>query len=130
MLVNRHWQSRRYPIYACLSFAGTGILLMGLVSQFRAFLGASVLLGTALGLAFTLSLFYSLTVPKRRGQGSGTHEAFVGLGGGIGPIVAGGVGSFTGSASAPFYVGFVLVILFALMAASFFRKRDKSNHQL
>ncbi len=130
MLVNRHWQGRRYPIYAALSFAGSGILLMGLVSQFEAFLGASILLGSALGLAYTLSLFYSLTVPKRRGQGSGTHEAFIGLGGGIGPIVAGGVGSFTGSASAPFYVGFVFVILFALAATWSHRKGDNPIREL
>ena len=122
MLASRRWQGKQFPIYVIPILAAVGLLLMALARPFEVFLGAGILIGAALGTAYTLSLFYSLRVPDKKGQGSGVHEALIGLGGGAGPLIAGAAGSLTGDATVPFYAAVGIVALGALVNLFLFRR--------
>ncbi len=123
MLVSRHWQGKQYPIYIVLFLAAAGLLLIALALRFEIFLVAAMLIGSAIGIAFTLSLFYSLSIPAEKGRGSAIHEALIGLGGGVGPLFAGAAGSLTGNASVPFYATIGFVGLCALVNLMLYRRQ-------
>lgn len=122
MLTTRHWHFRFYPIYGALALAGTGLALTGAGNGFAAFAAGQSLLGFAVGVGYSVSLFYSLGLPKTKGKGSAAHEALIGLGNAAGPALGGGAAYLVGNARAPFFAGLAPVIL-AAAAATMIRGR-------
>ena len=67
-------------------------------------------IGALNGLVFYSSLFYALVLRSKVGRRSGIHEAMVGSGAAIGPLLGGWAGSVTGLPWSPFIIGAVIII--------------------
>ena len=107
--------------------AGIGLLLIP-------FTRSMLLIGTILcsvgalsGLVYYSSLFYALALRERSGRRSGIHEAMVGSGAAIGPLLGGWVGSFTGQPWSPFVFGACVLMTAITAEIIFFLKTTKLN---
>ena len=68
-----------------LLIASFAVLL--LVAQFWVILAAQLVFGLAIGLIYYSSLFYSMDVGETKGEHGGVHEAAIGAGIFLGPVV-------------------------------------------
>jgi len=109
MLADRRWHGRFFPFVVCLAACLLTMVLIGTAqSPFAVFAGGACL-GVALGASYTMSLFYSLSVPRIKGRGSGMHEALIGMGYAVGPLFGGLAASVSTSPRAPFVAGACLI---------------------
>ena len=115
MLANRGWHGRTYPFALCLLACLSGMLLMGSARSPLGVIVGGACLGAALGGSYTMSLFYSLSVPRVKGRGSAAHEGLIGMGYALGPLVGGLAAFLWMTPRAPFFAGacMVLAVFFA-----------------
>ena len=105
--------------------AGIGLLLIPFT---RSIMMIGVILcsvGALSGLVYYSSLFYALALREKSGRRSGIHEAMVGSGAAIGPLLCGWVGSFTGQPWSPFVFGACVLITAIAVEIIFFLKTTK-----
>ncbi len=102
-----------YSFRTMVSFqliAGTGLML---IPFSRSILLLGMILcsvGALSGLVYYSSIFYALSLREKSGRRSGIHEAMVGSGAAIGPLLCGWVGAFTGQPWSPFVFGACVLI--------------------
>jgi len=78
--------------------------------------------GALIGLVYYSSLFYALALRDQAGRRSGIHEAMVGSGAAIGPLLGGWTGSLTGQPWSPFMIGAGIIIAALTVEIIFFMK--------
>jgi len=85
-----HWAGWHYKfrwlLTAYLSLIASFILMVG-ARQLPVLLISQLFFGTALGLIYSSSLFYSMDLGDTKGEHGGLHEAAIGLGNFAGPAV-------------------------------------------
>jgi YNFM family putative membrane transporter len=129
MLASARWHFRFYPIYGGLGLAGAGIAIMAIGSGFSVLLAGSLLLGLASGAIYTVSLYYSLGLPRTKTRGSSIHEALVGVGSAAGPALGGAAALIIASPRTPFAAGLIPIIA-AMAAVTLLRRRVKIGNRL
>lgn len=83
------WQYRLWPI-AVMQALGAGACVLAALAQSALVFGiAFVLLGMAIGMSYSASLFYSVHGQANPGRRAGLHEAIGGIGAIIGPLYFG-----------------------------------------
>jgi len=85
------WPYRSIPLISLQLFGILGLLLVFLGSSMISFFLAFMLIGAEGGIAYFSSVFYSLDNVRGRGQKSGIHEATLGGGLLLGPLVGGAI---------------------------------------
>jgi MFS family permease len=81
--------------------------------------------GALNGLVYYSSLFYALALRDRAGRRSGIHEALVGSGAAIGPLLGGWMGSMTGQPWSPFIIGAGIILAALIVEVIFFMKTTR-----
>ena len=104
------WHYRKAPLLAGLAGALLAMGLLGAGSSVLAFAGAFVLLGASRGPTQASSVHYSLHSGARSGANMGYHEAILGAGCVVGPLLAGALADRWGL-RAPFAMGAAVVAL-------------------
>ena len=107
--------------------AGIGLLLIPFtrnIMMIGMILGA---VGALSGLVYYSSLFYALALREKSGKRSGIHEATVGSGAAIGPLLGGWVGSFSGQPWSPFVFGACILMTAIIAEIIFFLNATKLN---
>jgi predicted MFS family arabinose efflux permease len=127
MLADRRWHGRVFPFVLCLAACLLAMLLFGTArSAFSVFAG-SWCLGLALGASYTMSLFYSLSVPRVKGRGSAAHEGLIGVGYALGPLVGGLAASIWMTSRAPFFAGACLIAVVSIACSPLLFKKSRLN---
>jgi MFS family permease len=91
----RAWHYRRWPVTVSLVAFVFGLILCGLTRSYWIYLIGFVLLGIGTGIGYTLSIYYTLALLRRKGLGSGMQESLIGLGILFGPLYGGTVATLT-----------------------------------
>jgi len=114
MAQTERWQFKVSPMIAAqlLAIVGLGILAVGKHPAF--FAVGLLMLGALAGVTFTASIFYSLHTEGPGGRRTGIHEAIVGSGFLMGPLLGGFIAEHLGP-RAPYWLA-VAVILGAITA--------------
>jgi len=102
------WHYRFLPIAIFQILAIAALLLITFSSAAVYFMLAMVFLGLAGGITYFSSIFYSLYGFIDKGKKSGIHEAFIGIGGFLGPLV-GGLASHKFGMRAPYITAVLLL---------------------
>jgi len=116
------WHFHFYPAYSALLVSAGGLLLIGLAPAPTFVMIGQVGLGLAMGMAYTISQYYSLMLPRTKGKGSAIHETMVGLAYVIGPALGGVTNHINADPRLPFLAGLAPIVL-ALLAVSIMRMR-------
>lgn len=98
----------RYRVAPLLLWQVPLVLVVALLPWFRApwlILAGAPAVGAGLGMAYFASLFYSVEHPEDRGRNAGLHEAILGVGSMVIPVLGGWVAGMTGRLEAPYLVG-------------------------
>jgi len=85
----RGWLYRARRFFLIQLLYPTAFLLMVFGERYWVFLLAAVMLGTASGVVYFSSLYYSVHGASRQAQRAGIHESMLGLGAGVIPFLAG-----------------------------------------
>jgi MFS family permease len=96
MLWHRWHYSLRFLIFVEIG-AAILLVLFVLTDSYPALVVIAVLLGFPPGLTYFSSIYYGMAQRERKGAHSGNHEAFIGLGSAMGPILGGWVIANTGA---------------------------------
>jgi MFS family permease len=119
------WHYRLRPLLAAQFAAVAGVGLAAVASSKLAFAAGFAAAGLCAGVTYAASLFYSLDGrTEGRGRTSGIHEAVLGSGVFLGPLV-GGVVAQCVSLRAPFAVAALLMLAASLMQLSVWRRHRR-----
>lgn len=111
------WQYRLWPMVAAQAAAAMGMVLAALGQQPMAFAAGFALVGVSAGVTYVSSLFYALHGRNRgRGKTSGFHEAVLGGGVLLGPLL-GGIAAQELSFRAPFAIAAGVLITACVVQA-------------
>lgn len=109
------WQYKLWPMVVAQAGAALGMILAALGQGSAAFAAGFALVGVSAGVTYVSSLFYALHRRSQgRGKTSGFHEAVLGSGVLLGPLL-GGIAAQTFSFRAPFAVAAVVLIAACLV---------------
>lgn len=81
------WHYRMPWIIAAMFLSTFCLVLVFYSTNILVIIGALVAFGLCLGLTYFASIFYSLDYGKMKGEQGGLHEAFIGVGTTIGPVI-------------------------------------------
>lgn len=87
------WHFRRWPVLLCTGTLAIGLTLVASMHQYFMYAIGFALVGAGMGVAFTMSAFYALSLSQSKGKGSGMMETLVGGGALLGPLYGGMIGS-------------------------------------
>lgn len=96
------WRTRLWPLWIAQLGCAASLVWIGLASTTWMFAAAWLIAGVVSGYAYQASIYFTLEEMTEKGKGSGFHEAVVGSGMFLGPMLAGWVGS-THSLRAPYF---------------------------
>lgn len=99
------WRYRRAPLLLLQAPMVLVLLVLPLLRSPAAILATAPGVGLALGMAYFASLYYSVEAPAGRGRNAGLHEAILGIGSMLVPVLGGWVAGATGRIEAPYLVG-------------------------
>jgi len=120
------WYYRKSILIFTQMVAIVALIITFLTSDVLTFIGAFALLGIAVGITHSASLFYTLNTSQNRGIRAGVHEGILGLGGLFGPLI-GGILATRYTLRAPYLLA-VIVIGASISAQIFFKfKRGNSS---
>ncbi len=115
-LRTRHgWRFRRRHVYAVQAAAAAGVLLLVWARPVWLILLAAVPLGLGLGLCYHASIVYSLLDRSGRGRRAGIHEALLGAGNFLLPLL----GGLAASAASDLRMPYLLCCAIALLGIGF-----------
>ena len=115
------WHYRLLPIMLFQAFAILALLILTFSSRAIYFMIAMVFLGLSGGMTYFSSIFYSLYGFIDKGKKSGIHEAFLGAGTFLGPLI-GGLAAYRFGIRAPYVTAALL--LAAAITIELIIKRD------
>jgi MFS family permease len=107
------WRRRVWPLWAAQLIAAAAFAGIGLASATWAFVAAFAVTGVVSGYTYQASIFFTMEEMAEKGKGGGLHEAVLGFGMALGPLLAGRVGLH--GLRAPYF--FCAAVLVALVAA-------------
>lgn len=128
------WVYRREGLLLACGVGAVGCLLLAATRSPTWHAGGFAGIGLLGGIAYFSSLLYSLDRPQGRGEGGGWHEAVLGSGAILGPILGGGFADTLGPAS-PFWASGLLLGSATLLLGALWlpkggiRKRKKTQRK-
>jgi MFS family permease len=116
------------PRWLLLPQVGAGIALLSvpLWNSFGIFLGLAPILGLAFGISYAGSLYYSLDTLASRGWYAGIHEALVGAGGFLPPLLGGLLATWWGWLGAPYLLAGLGILLSVCLQGQLWRRFRKA----
>jgi MFS family permease len=118
------WQMRLWPVWIAQGVAVIVAVCFGFASEAWVFGTALFIGGLMIGFNYQCSIFFTLSEMTQKGKGSGIHEATLGAGMFVGPILAGAVGNeFSTRAPYFFCAGFLACWIALQMAIVAWRRR-------
>jgi MFS family permease len=96
------WRTRLWPLWIAQLGCAASLVWIGLASTTWMFAVAWLIAGVVSGYAYQASIYFTLEEMAEKGKGTGFHEAIIGSGMFLGPMLAGWVGS-THSLRAPYF---------------------------
>ena len=120
-----HWRLRQYPFHAAFGLMAGAMLLIAALERSAWMPAPFAAFGVALGVAFVLSAYYSMSSPTKKGFTIGVHEALLSAG-----IVLGSLGGallvqITGDLRDPFWWGLAPIMLAWAGCAALGRRGDR-----
>lgn len=129
-LYMHHWQYRLWPLVGMEALAVGGMALSAVAGSSALFATAFTATGLCAGMTYVSSLYYSLHGRARgKGRTSGFHEAVLGSGSFLGPLLGGLLAQYL-SLRAPFTMGagvMAAAMLAQLVVAQRMRRRLRAN---
>lgn len=107
----QRWQYRLMPLVSIQCLALLGLLIILIFRSAIAFSSAFVFLGISGGMTYFSSIFYSLYGRLDKGRRSGIHEAFIGSGCFLGPLIGGMFSHIFNNLKAPYLATFILMVI-------------------
>ena len=86
------WRSRLWPLWVAQLVCVAGIWWIGVTSNAWAFAVIFAVIGAVSGVTYQASIYFTLEEMSEKGKGGGFHEAILGSGMFLGPILAGWIG--------------------------------------
>ncbi len=115
----RWWQYRLWPIVGAQAVGMAAMMLLAVGRTTPVFLVGMLLAGGMTGMTYTASLFYSLRAPGAgRGVRTGMHEATLGVGILLGPLMGGWLADTTANLRTPYVLACAVIAATALAAAA------------
>jgi MFS family permease len=108
------WHSRLWPLWVAQFCAAASFVWIGFADATWMFAAAWIAGGLVSGYTYQASIYFTLEEMTEKGKGSGFHEAMIGGGMFLGPVLAGWVGNHH-SLRAPYF--FCAAALLSLIAA-------------
>jgi len=105
------WRTRLWPLWVAQLLCAGSLVWIGLANTTWMFAMAWIIGGTVSGYAYQASIYFTLEEMTEKGKGSGFHEAIIGSGMFVGPVLAGWVGSHHSLRAPYFFCATVLVLL-------------------
>jgi MFS transporter, DHA1 family, multidrug resistance protein len=120
------WRTRLWPLWVAQAIAAIGFASLGVANATWAFAAAFAVTGAVSGYTYQASVFFTMEEMVEKGKGGGLHEAVLGIGMALGPLLGGWVGSRYSLRTPYFFCADVLVALIvAQMVLVFFRRHAK-----
>jgi len=116
------WHHRFWVLLLGQGFIVTGIVVTSVATALPVFVAAMISIGVGAGIAYYSSIFYSLEGHSQRGQKSGIHEAVLGWGIFLGPIVGGFVADATGRVQNQYLFGAGFLVLIVAIEILLFHR--------
>ncbi len=121
------WRTRLWPLWAAQLVCAASLVWIGLANATWMFAAAWIVCGAVSGYAYQASIYFTLEEMTEKGKGSGFHEAIIGSGMFVGPVLAGWVGSHHSLRAPYFFCAAVLVLLIVLQMALVWTRRHSAN---
>ena len=122
------WRTRLWPLWVAQLVCAASLVWIGLANTTWMFAAAWILGGAVSGYSYQASIYFTLEEMSEKGKGSGFHEAVVGSGMFVGPMLAGWVGSHHSLRTPYFFCAAVLVLLIvAQMALVWIRRHSRAS---
>jgi MFS family permease len=121
------WRTRLWPLWVAQFACAASLVWIGLANTTWMFAAAWIIGGTVSGYAYQASIYFTLEEMTEKGKGSGFHEAIIGSGMFVGPVLAGWVGSHHSLRTPYFFCAVVLVLLIAAQMILVWTRRHGST---
>lgn len=105
--------------------AAVAMALLPLLPSFPPLLALAPVLGASFGLSYTASLYASLDEPSGKGRNAGIHEALVGAGTFLLPLLGGAVARFGGWLAAPYLLSSAWILAALGLQLAWWRRRPR-----
>ncbi|HLY10675.1 MAG TPA: MFS transporter [Planctomycetota bacterium] len=120
------WTYRRGLLYAAQILCGGAALATTFLTNDWAILGCGALVGVGLGFANASSIYYSLHGPSDHGKYAGLHEAIVGAGSFLAPLVGGALADRTHDLRSPYWLAGAAMIATIALEEAVYRRSSRS----
>ena len=120
------WRTRLWPLWIAQAVAAGALALIGVVNSTWLVAVACALTGAVSGYTYQASVFFTMEEMTEKGKGGGFHEAVLGVGMALGPLLAGWVGQVGSLRSPYFFCAGVLVALIVAQMVLVFARRHGS----
>ncbi|MGH9594543.1 MAG: MFS transporter [Bryobacteraceae bacterium] len=121
------WRTRLWPLWIAQLGCAAALVWIGFANATWMFAAAWIIGGVVSGYAYQASIYFTLEEMTEKGKGSGFHEAVIGSGMFLGPVLAGWVGG-RHSLRVPYFfcagVQTALIVLQMVLVAQ--RRRQQS----
>jgi MFS family permease len=121
------WRTRLWPLWVAQFACAASLVWIGLANTAWMFAAAWIIGGTVSGYAYQASIYFTLEEMTEKGKGSGFHEAIIGSGMFVGPVLAGWVGSHHSLRTPYFFCAVVLVLLIVAQMVLVWIRRHSVN---
>lgn len=112
------WHFHRYPLRICLLLVAIGCGTLAAAGSVGWVVFAFIVLGLATGMAFALSVYYSLFEADSRGVRIGVQESLLALAIALGPTIGGRIHVASGEGRLPYWLCLAAVAAIWLAVAS------------
>ena len=96
------WRHRKAPLLAAQVPLAAAMAVLPLLHAPALILATAPLVGVGIGVSYFASLFYSVADPAHRGRNAGIHEALLGVGSLLIPVLGGWIAQETARLEAPY----------------------------
>src|SRR5882724_6270837 len=120
------WRTRLWPLWVAQLGCAASLVWIGLANATWMFAAAWIIGGVVSGYAYQASIYFTLEEMTEKGKGSGFHEAVIGSGMFVGPVLAGWVGGHHSLRAPYFFCAAVLVVLIVVQMALVWARRHSA----
>jgi MFS family permease len=121
------WRTRLWPLWVAQLGCAASLVWIGLAQATWMFAAAWIVGGVVSGYSYQASIYFTLEEMTEKGKGSGFHEAIIGSGMFVGPVLAGWVGSHHSLRAPYFFCAAVLVLLIVVQMALVWTRRHSAT---
>jgi MFS family permease len=120
------WAYRRGLLYASQAVLAAGVLGVAAAPSDLLILALTPVVGAGLGFSYASSIYYSLHGPADHGRYAGLHEAVLGAGTVLVPLLGGALADATGELRAPYWLAALLVLAAVPAEQAIYRRNSRS----